>query len=106
MSRIARPRILRLGNSPFLLYFQKHLEMMIILTLRHQSVLRDLAFRKPHVSTHTVYYYSVFSFCLFLCDLKLCVIAKNYVDSCLVLRGLAIRMGNCYLFTPFQKPPA
>ena len=29
--------------------------MMIILTLRQQSVLRGLAFGKPHVSTHTVY---------------------------------------------------
>ena len=65
--------------------------MMIILTLRQQSVLRDLAFWKPHVSAHTMYRCSVFSFCLFLCDPKLCVIATNYVDSCLVLQGLAIR---------------
>ena len=86
MSGIARPRIPRLGYSPFLLRFQKcHLEMMNILTLRQQSVLRGLAFRKPHVSTHTVYCYSVFSFCFFLNDLKLWVIDRNYVDSCLVL---------------------
>ena len=33
-----------------------HLEMMIIMTLRQQqSVLRGLAFRKPHVSTQTMY---------------------------------------------------
>ena len=30
-------------------------EMTIILTLRQQSVLRGLAFRKPHVSTHRMY---------------------------------------------------
>ena len=96
-SRIARPRNPRLGNSPFLVSFQKHhLEMMIILTLRQQSVLRGLAFPKPHVSTRTTYCYSVFSFCLFLCDQKLCVIAKNYLDSCLLMRGLAIRIGKFY----------
>ena len=81
-------------------------EMMIILTLRQQSVLRGLAFRKPHVPTHTMYCYSVFSFCLFLCVPKLCVIADNYVDSCLVLPGLVIRIGKWYTLTAFQKPLA
>ena len=33
----------------------KNLEMTIILTLRQQSVLRGLAFQKPHVSTHRMY---------------------------------------------------
>ena len=46
----------RLGNLPFQLCFQRcHLEMKIILTLRQQSVLRGLAFRKPHVSTYRMY---------------------------------------------------
>ena len=58
-------------------FFQKHhLQMIIILTLRQQSVLQGLAFRKPQVSNHTMYCYSVFSICLFPFDPKLCVISK------------------------------
>ena len=106
-ARIARPCIPSLGNLPFLLCFQKrHLEMLIISTLRQQSVLRGLTFQKPHVSTHKVYCYSVFSFSLLLCDLRLCGIARNDVDPCLVLRGLAIRIGKWYPVTAFRKPPA
>ena len=34
------------------------------------------------------------------------VLDRNYFDSCLVLRGLAIRIGKCYNFTTFWQPSA
>ena len=38
------------------LFFRvQFLEMMVLLALRQQSVLRGLAYRKPHESTHTMY---------------------------------------------------
>ena len=77
-----------------------HLRMMIILTLRQQSGLRRVAFLKPHMLTHTMCSYSVISFCVFLCDPKLCLIGRDFLDPSLVLRWLPVqkrKMSSFYI---------
>ena len=107
-SRIAKPRIPGLGNSPFLLFLLGASSGIDDYSGAKEavSIARPHILKSSRVDAHHVLIVCILFFCLFLCVPKMWVNDRNYLDLCLVLRGPTIQIEKCYTLTSFRHPPA